>query len=169
MLTRRKPIRRRPSTETLAQTRWGFPRSVARTLSMCAALLLAVLPAFGCAAEPETTPPLDQERPPAMSEVEWGGWLFSAHGYVACHSVAGVDGVGPALDRVAMSERTLADGTTTIADESYLRAAILEPDAHRVAGYEATMPLADLDYAEADAVVRWLQELAGVAASEEAR
>ena len=77
--------------------------------------------------------------------------------------------MGPALDRVAMSERTLADGTTTIADESYLRAAILEPDAHRVAGYEATMPLADLDYAEADAVVRWLQELAGVAASEEAR
>src|SRR5581483_6978559 len=56
-----------------------------------------------------------------------------------CHK-ADHSGRGPSLVGVFGSRVTFADGTSTIADENYIRESILNPNAHVVAGYEAIMP-----------------------------
>jgi cytochrome c oxidase subunit II len=65
-------------------------------------------------------------------------WYGTERGYgcVACHSLDGSPGVGPSWLGIYMAERPLADGTTVIGDEEYLRLSILEPDADIVAGYQ---------------------------------
>ena len=80
----------------------------------------------------------------------------------ACHSVASAPGIGPALNDIAGTERALVGGTTTLADTSYLRAAILEPSEHISLGFEATMPLYELSYPQVDALVAYLNHLGGV-------
>jgi cytochrome c oxidase subunit II len=65
-------------------------------------------------------------------------WYGTERGYgcVACHSLDGSPGVGPSWLGIYMAERPLADGTTVIGDEAYMRLSILEPDADIVAGYQ---------------------------------
>jgi cytochrome c oxidase subunit 2 len=80
--------------------------------------------------------------------------LLDSYGCTACHSMDGTDGVGPTLQGIYGRERTVTDagGTrTVVADEDYLRRAILEPEAELVEGYEGMpsykedMPPGDLD------------------------
>ena len=80
--------------------------------------------------------------------------LLESYGCTACHSMDGTDGVGPTLQGIYGRERTVTDagGTrTVVADEDYLRRAILEPEAELVDGYEGMpsykedMPPGDLD------------------------
>ena len=80
--------------------------------------------------------------------------LLESYGCTACHSMDGTDGVGPTLQGIYGRERTVTDagGTrTVVADEDYLRRAILEPEAELVEGYEGMpsykedMPPGDLD------------------------
>jgi cytochrome c oxidase subunit 2 len=80
--------------------------------------------------------------------------LLESYGCTACHSMDGTDGVGPTLQGIYGRERTVTDagGTrTVVADEDYLRRAILEPEAELVEGYEGMpsykedMPPEDLD------------------------
>jgi cytochrome c oxidase subunit 2 len=47
---------------------------------------------------------------------------------------------GPSLNDVYMSTVHLADGSTTVANEAYLRESILNPRARMVAGYNPVMP-----------------------------
>lgn len=102
-----------------------------------------------------------------MSDAQWGAWLYNNHGCVACHSLAGLDGIGPALNEIAGTERPLVDGSTALADTSYLQTALLEPEEHHVAGFGAVMPNYTLSYAQIDALVAYLQYLAGVQAAED--
>ena len=127
-------------------------------------LSVAILSVTACGEEPPIQPVADEEqrRPEGMSDVDWGAWLYESYGCVACHSLTGIPSVGPALDGLAGTERTLEDGSTTIADTSYLRAAILQPDEHRIVGYESHMPSYELSYPQVDALVVYLQDLAGV-------
>jgi cytochrome c oxidase subunit 2 len=80
--------------------------------------------------------------------------LLHAYGCTGCHSLDGSGAAGPTLLNIYGAERTLADanGTrTVVADEKYLRRAILEPEADLVSGYEGMpaykdeMPQKDLD------------------------
>jgi cytochrome c oxidase subunit 2 len=80
--------------------------------------------------------------------------LLDSYGCTACHSMDGTDGVGPTLQGIFGRERTVTDASgtrTLIADEDYLRRAILEPEAELVEGYEGMpsykedMPPEDLD------------------------
>jgi mono/diheme cytochrome c family protein len=66
-----------------------------------------------------------------------GKGLYASNGCVACHSLAGADGAGPALDGAAGRQVELEDGTTVTADDAYLRRAIADPDAEIVKGYRA--------------------------------
>ena len=125
---------------------------------------LAGLSLSACGDEP-TAPAAaseEQRRPEGMSDIDWGAWLYGSYGCVACHSLTGIPSVGPPLDAVAGTERTLEDGSTTIADTSYLQAAILQPDEHLIIGYESRMPSYELSYPQVDALVMYLQDLAGV-------
>lgn len=97
-----------------------------------------------------------------MTSEEWGEWLFSSYSCAACHSVASAPGIGPPLNDIAGTERPLVDGTTALADTSYLRAALLEPSEHISFGYEATMPTYQLSYPQVDALVDYLNHLGGV-------
>ena len=101
---------------------------------------------------------IDESMPPSAR----GELLFVQQGCQACHSVDGTPGVGPSLLGIAMSERVFADGTRTVADDNYLRDAILNPAAQVVQGYAPLMPgqyAATLTSEEIDALVAYLQEL----------
>lgn len=57
-----------------------------------------------------------------------------------CHSVDGSANIGPTWLGLFGSEVPLADGTSVIADENYLRESILEPGAKLHAGFANQMP-----------------------------
>jgi cytochrome c oxidase subunit II len=61
---------------------------------------------------------------------------------LACHTCHMEDagGRGPSLRGLFGSQVKLADGTTVVADEAYLRESILNPQAKLVAGYQPLMP-----------------------------
>lgn len=63
--------------------------------------------------------------------------LFTQLGCNSCHNVNGQPEARSALNGLYNSSRKLANGETVIADEEYLRAAILEPDAQIAEGYQA--------------------------------
>ena len=71
-----------------------------------------------------------------------GQRLFEELGCRACHQLDGRGGqVGPALDNLVNSQVPLADGTTIVANEAFLRESILDPGAAVVADYpDGIMP-----------------------------
>ncbi len=68
-----------------------------------------------------------------------GERLFASLGCNACHS-GDPAARGPNLAQVYDSRIRLQDGTTAIADDAYLRDAILNPSEHVPAGYAPIMP-----------------------------
>lgn len=66
-----------------------------------------------------------------------GKQVFADLGCEHCHSIAGAQGAGPALNGVFGTEVPLADGTTVTADEAYLRESITDPDAKIVEGFSS--------------------------------
>ncbi|MBY5920256.1 cytochrome c oxidase subunit II [Ferrimonas balearica] len=85
--------------------------------------------------------------------------LAQAKGCLACHSVDGQKLVGPTWVGLAGSERTLLDGTTVIADEDYLRRAIIDPNAEVVEGYPPVMPVVSLTEAEILDLIQTIESL----------
>lgn len=69
-----------------------------------------------------------------------GAALFQQKGCITCHRLDGTEGLGPSLIGVFNAEIELADGSTILADEEYLRESILNPQAKIVAGYPENMP-----------------------------
>lgn len=74
-------------------------------------------------------------EPPAAA----GERLFTQLGCASCHK-ADDSGRGPSLVGLFGTQVELANGRTIVADESYIRQSILDPNANIVAGYEAIMP-----------------------------
>src|SRR5579859_4942095 len=68
-----------------------------------------------------------------------GEQLFQASGCSACHVDEG-KGVGPSLVGLFGSQVALDDGSSTLADDTYLRESILDPNRKIVAGYHGIMP-----------------------------
>ncbi|MBU1002184.1 MAG: cytochrome c oxidase subunit II [Proteobacteria bacterium] len=70
--------------------------------------------------------------------------LLESYGCTGCHSLDGADGVGPSFKGLSGRRFTaeLPDGSETqmVADEQYLKRAILNPDAEYVKGYSPAMP-----------------------------
>ena len=67
-----------------------------------------------------------------------GERLFSELRCNSCHNGAG--GTGPSLASLYRSRVSFTDGTEGIADESYIRASIVDPRLHTVAGFGPMMP-----------------------------
>jgi cytochrome c oxidase subunit 2 len=72
--------------------------------------------------------------------VDAGRKLFQSRGCQQCHSMDGSAKTGPTLLGIFGRQEEMADGSTVIADENYIRESILEPNARVVAGYEPVMP-----------------------------
>lgn len=88
--------------------------------------------------------PVDYEKwlagTSTLTPVAAGEQLFNRLGCVSCHA-EGPTQRGPALDGLYQSNVTLADGSTVLADEEYIRNSIINPSAQLVSGYQALMPL----------------------------
>src|SRR5579871_1071544 len=68
-----------------------------------------------------------------------GEQLFQASGCSACHVDQG-KGVGPSLVGLYGSQVAFDDGTSALADDTYLHQSILDPNRQIVAGYHGIMP-----------------------------
>ncbi|NBC17944.1 MAG: cytochrome c oxidase subunit II [Bacteroidetes bacterium] len=99
-----------------------------------------------------------EELPPA----EAGELLYSRLGCNACHSVDGSRMVGPTFQGLYGKEgHAMADGSTVVADENYLRQSILQPGAQVVEGYPNVMPAsyANLTEDEVSALIAYIESL----------
>lgn len=75
-----------------------------------------------------------------QTPVEVGRALFEQRlGCASCHQ-GGDSGRGPSLNGVYNSPVKLADGQTVVADDTYIRNSILNPQGQIVAGYQPIMP-----------------------------
>ena len=70
-----------------------------------------------------------------LSPAERGRQVAEQAGCLACHSVDGAPSVGPTWKGLFGSTRTLADGSTAVADEAYLYESIVDPGAKVVEGF----------------------------------
>ena len=75
----------------------------------------------------------------SLSPVAAGEKLFAEKACITCH-IAGGTGRAPSLNGVYGANVLLADGSTVVADDSYIRESILQPNAKIVAGYQPLMP-----------------------------
>lgn len=76
---------------------------------------------------------------PAGTLTSTGEQQFAALGCVTCHAADG-KGRGPSLVGIYGKQQQLANGSTVIADDAYLRESILNPQAKMVQGYAPLMP-----------------------------
>jgi cytochrome c oxidase subunit 2 len=76
------------------------------------------------------------DLPPA----ELGKIYFERFGCAQCHSVDGTPNTGPTLQGVYGQPVELADGTTVIADDDYIKSSIENPGAQVVKGFAPRMP-----------------------------
>jgi len=68
-----------------------------------------------------------------------GEKLFSEKACITCHLANGT-GRAPSLNGMYGAKVLLADGTTVIADDAYIRESLLQPNAKIVAAYQPLMP-----------------------------
>jgi cytochrome c oxidase subunit II len=89
-----------------------------------------------------------------------GETLFHRFGCAGCHG-AGASVKAPSLAGLFGRPLALRDGGTAVADESFLRDAILEPAQHAAAGYPAIMPsfAGQLDEEQVVALVAYIKSL----------
>lgn len=79
------------------------------------------------------------QHEPAENPTEAGKALYEAYGCAACHA-PGAKELAPSLRSLYGNTVKLSGGKTALADEQYLRDAILEPNRQVVAGYQPIMP-----------------------------
>lgn len=87
---------------------------------------------------------LAEEREAGAGEeeisAERGQQLYTANACQTCHSLDGTRLVGPSFAGLYGAERQFADGSSTEADEEYLRNSIVNPGDDVVEGYNNVMP-----------------------------
>ncbi len=101
------------------------------------------------------------EKADSMVGPERGKKLYTQQGCDTCHSVDGTPKIGPTWKGLFGKSETFADGSTSQADENYLRESMLDPAAKVVKGYAPSMPtyqgkLSDKDI---DGLVEYIKTL----------
>lgn len=116
-------------------------------------LIAAVLVLVGCGSDEAAT----GEPDVALSaEAQSGRQLYGTKGCASCHSVDGRDAAGPTWKNLAGAQVRLDDGRTVVADDAYLRRAIVDPWSERVKGYGTVMPRNALADDEVSAVIAYI-------------
>jgi len=88
-----------------------------------------------------------------------GRAIADERGCLACHSTDGTAGVGPTFKGLWGSTVTLADGSTRVVDDGFVRSMILHPSTTPVKGFEPVMPEFQLNDLEIEELVQFLKEL----------
>ncbi|MEN3362802.1 MAG: cytochrome c oxidase subunit [Burkholderiales bacterium] len=103
---------------------------------------------------------------PATPEglMEQGKTLAQSKGCVACHSLDGSPGVGPTWKGLYGKTETMADGSTALVDDAYLKDEIANPSKRVVKGFPPIMPKIDLGEDELNALVAYIKSVSGTAA-----
>jgi cytochrome c oxidase subunit II len=94
------------------------------------------------------------EKEPSMPA---GQKLLQTKGCIACHSSDGTPSTGPTFKGIYGRQEAMTDGTTITVDDAYLRAAIVQPAAKVVKGYQPIMPAFPLSDAELNEIVEYLK------------
>jgi cytochrome c oxidase subunit 2 len=91
---------------------------------------------------PITTPVAAAADPPAVRQPDAanGEQVYQRLGCIACHSTDGTPKVGASMRGFAGTTVDLADGRSVLADDAYLRVAILDPARDLRANFPASMP-----------------------------
>ncbi len=71
---------------------------------------------------------------------DFGQRVYNARACVSCHSLDGSPKTGPSWKGLFGKTENLADGSTLVVDENYIRQSILEPNAQIVSGFAGGMP-----------------------------
>ena len=78
---------------------------------------------------------------------------------MACHTIDGSARVGPTWKGLYGKTESMADGSSALVDEAYLRSFIRDPQARHVKGFPPVMPKIDLSDEELAALVAYIQSL----------
>ncbi len=76
----------------------------------------------------------------SLTPVERGQQLWTTQGCAGCHSIDGSALIGPSLKGKYGAQESLADGSSVLVDDDYIRESILAPNAKIVAGFAGQMP-----------------------------
>jgi cytochrome c oxidase subunit 2 len=68
-----------------------------------------------------------------------GQQLAQQYGCINCHSTDGSEKIGPTWFRLYQSEVELSSGTSVVADDEYLKTAIVNPNLQIVKGFPANV------------------------------
>jgi cytochrome c oxidase subunit 2 len=103
-----------------------------------------------------------EQSPPDVMPAASGEQLFARFGCATCH-VNG-RGLAPTLSGLFGSTVLLSDGTSAIADESYIRESLLAPNEKIVAGFNPIMPSfhTSLTEQQIDALIAYIESMKGV-------
>ena len=102
-----------------------------------------------------------------LPPVEAGKLLYQRHGCSQCHSIdAAAAGNGPTFKGIFGQTHVMADGSSVLVDENYIRESILEPQAKIRAGFQPIMStyqgqLSDDDIANLIALIKSLSQKPG--------
>jgi cytochrome c oxidase subunit 2 len=100
------------------------------------------------------------EPAPDLSEAALEGRAVALdRGCAACHGEDGEGGVGPGWLGLFGSTVELESGDSVLADDAYLRRAIVDPDSEVVAGSSISMPVTNLSDREVEALIAYIKEL----------
>ena len=104
---------------------------------------------------------VEGEKVADLPPAELGEKVYNEKGCNACHSVDGTVLVGPSFKGLMGETKEFTDGSSSAADENYIRQSILEPQAQVVKGYQPVMPSFKgiLSDKEIDALVAYIKTL----------
>ncbi len=80
-------------------------------------------------------------------------------GCLACHSVDGTTGVGPSFKGLWGQTVQLADGSSRVVNDDFVKIMILHPTANPVKGFDPVMPELPMSDEEIDQITEYLKEL----------
>lgn len=98
-----------------------------------------------------------------------GRALAQSKGCVACHTIDGSSGVGPTWKGLFGKTETMADGSSALVDEAYLKAFIRNPQARTVKGFAPIMPKIEMSDSELAALVEYIKSNGAAPASKAQR
>ena len=91
------------------------------------------------------------------SAIDKGQKIARSLGCVACHSMDNSQSLGPTWKGINGRSGTMADGTTVVVDDAYLRESIINPSAKLVKGYPPVMQPYNLANDQLDALIEYIK------------
>jgi cytochrome c553 len=118
---------------------------VVMAIALVTTLIIAIVPRPGTPQTVRTAVcsscgPHTPVAPRKLDGVALGKRLFETKGCIGCHTTDGTPRVGPTLAHDFGTRVALADGSSIVVDEAYIRESLLSPQAKARSGYPPSMP-----------------------------